>query len=287
MVKKTLLGLAAVVLLTACTKLDLTGLVMPASTEADQRVKQSLGMGLKNSPANIVATTDNYRLYVCSDVHTEEFPRRYNEFLRRQRADSTALFALQLGDLSNRQGALYNAAKTMRYDSIRDRHDTPVYSIVGNHDLFFNQWDDFKQLFGASTYVFTVTTPHYRDLYIMLDSGGGCHGRTQMNWLRGILANRDSYRHCIVGSHVNIFRTDMSQFVSGNLPLEETYELMDLLASHHVDLYLQGHDHHRCETLYGGVHYITLDCLKDGADYASYMVIDAGDGLAWNFHDDI
>lgn len=287
MVKKAPIFLTALLLLSACTKLDISGLIVPASEEANLRVRQSLGMALKSCPSNINAPADNYRLYVCSDVHTEQYPQRFSEFLHRQRNDSTALFALQLGDLSNQQGALFTAAKMMLYDSIRDRYDTPVYSIAGNHDLFFDQWEDYKQCFGPSTYAFTVTTPHYRDLYIMLDSGGGCHGKTQMDWLRNVLSNRNRYRHCIVSSHVNIFRTDMSQFMSGNLPLEETYELMDLLASNHVNLYLQGHDHHRCETYYGGVHYITLDCLKDQADYVSYLIIDAGDGLAWNFHDNI
>ncbi|MBR4773066.1 MAG: hypothetical protein IK010_01390, partial [Bacteroidales bacterium] len=81
--------------------------------------------------------------------------------------------------------------------------------------------------------------------------------------------------------------TDMSQFMSGNLPLEETYELMDLLAANNVELYLQGHDHHRKETLYGGVRYITLDCLKDDGGYGSSMTISVGSALGWQFHNDI
>ena len=287
MVKRLLVFASAFLLLTSCDKLDLTGLIAPASAEADLRVQESLKMHPKTGPQNINAAVDNYRIYICSDVHTGDISHRFSEFLSRQRGDADALFGMQLGDLSNQKGALYTAADIIRFDSSRDLYNTPVYSIVGNHDLFFGQWADFKSCFGASTYCFTVTTPNYRDLYIMLDSGGGCHGKTQMDWLRNVLKNRGQYRHCIVASHVNVFRTDMSQFMSGNLPLEETYELMDLLASNHVEAYLQGHDHHRKETLYGGVHYITLDCLKDEADYVSYLTCDVGDGLAWQFHDNL
>ena len=75
--------------------------------------------------------------------------------------------------------------------------------------------------------------------------------------------------------------------MSGNLPLEETYELMDLLSANHVDLYLQGHDHHRKETIYGGVRDMILDCLKDAASYVSYFVFDVSDGFGLTVHDDL
>ncbi len=281
MVKKMMISLWAVVLLTGCEKLDLTGLVAPASAEADQRVHESLDINAREGVRNFNVSADTYRFYACADVHTEVYPYRYAEVLRRQEADSAALFGLLLGDISNRKGAIHSIADVVAGFS------KPVMALVGNHDLFFDQWGDFKNRFGSSTYYFTVTTPHYRDLYIMLDSGGGCHGQTQMKWLRDVLKDREKYRHCVVCSHVNIFRTDLSQFVSGNLPLEETYELMDLLSANHVDLYLQGHDHHRKETVYGGVRYMILDCLKDAASYVSYFVFDVSDGFGLTVHDDL
>lgn len=287
MVKRWMMLLSALLLLTACEKLDLTGFVAPASDDANRRVKESLAMTHKGGPANIDVASDDYVVYVCTDAHTGKSHQRLSEFVRRQRADALAAFGLQLGDISNELGAMKVAAGILAYDSERDNYDTPIYGIVGNHDLFFGQWEDFKQYFGSSTYTFTVTTPNYRDLYVMLDSGGGCHGKRQMEWLRGVLANRNLYRHCVVCSHVNIFSTDNSQDLSGNLPLEETYELVDLLASKHVDLYLQGHDHHRKETIYGGVHFITLDCLRDDVDYVSYMTFEVGDGIGWTIHDNI
>lgn len=287
MVKRLFFLMTASLLLTGCNKLDLTGLLFPTSGETDQRVQQSLKMKHKGVPQNITLSTDNYRIYVCSDIHTTDHQDRFSEFMRRYRADSTCALALNLGDISNQKGAMMTAADIAAFNPQRDLYDTPIYSIAGNHDLFFGQWTDYKNCFGSSTYTFTVTTPHYRDLYVMLDSGGGCHGKTQMEWLHNTLKNRDQYRHCIICSHVNVFRNDMSQFMSGNLPLEETYELMDLLATRHVDAYLQGHDHHRSETYYGGVRYITLDCLKDDVEYVSYLVGEVGDGVAWQFHDNI
>lgn len=287
MAKKLIILLSAMMLMASCGKLDFTGFVAPASDEANRRVKESLGMPHKGGPANIDLATDDYVVYVCSDAHTGTVHHRLGEFMRRFRNDPDAAFGLQLGDLSNEPGALGTAAGILSFNPDRDLYDTPIYGIVGNHDLFFGQWEDFKQYFGSSTYTFTVTTPSHRDLYVMLDSGGGCHGKRQIEWLRKVLANRNLYRHCVVCSHVNIFYTDNSQNLSGNLPLEETYELMDLLATKNVDLYLQGHDHHRKETIYGGVHYITLDCMKDDADYVSYMTFEVGEGIGWSFHDNL
>ena len=287
MVKHTIPLILAALLVTGCHKVDLTGLVAPASAEVNQRARESLDINAERGAIDIVSPTDDYRVYVCSDIHVENDHHRFSEFLRRQRSDSEARLGLLLGDISSQPGAMETAAGIMAYQPSRDVYNTPVMTIVGNHDLFFNQWEDYKRFFGSSTYAFTVTTPNYRDLYVMLDSGGGCHGKTQMEWLREVLQTRGQYRHCVVCSHVNVFRTDMSQFISGNLPLEETYELLDILANSNVELYLQGHDHHRKETLYGGVRYITLDSLKDSVSYVSYVRLDVADGLAWTFEDNI
>ena len=198
------------------------------------------------------------------------------------RNDENVVVGLLLGDLINQKGSMRIVAEMI--DGMQTCGELmPMMTVVGNHDLFFGQWEDYKRYFGSSTYSFVVYTPNYKDLYIMLDSGGGCHGKKQMDWLRQLLKHRNEYRHCVVCSHVNIFRTDLSQFVSGNLPLEETYQLLNLLTESKVELYLQGHDHFREEVVYNGVRYVVLDCLKDGMENASWMSLHIGEGLTFDF----
>lgn len=277
---------ASILLLPSCQKIDLKGLFFPASCSVEKRIAESLDINRKKGDIILSLQSDSYRFYVSGDVHTTDYPHRFDNLMRIQRNDSAAAFGIMVGDLVTTRGAMPILAEVEKYNPSTDKFNTPTFFIVGNHDLFFNQWEDFKRLFGSSTYCFTVVTPHYKDLYIMLDSGGGCHGKSQMQWLRDQLLDRDKYRHCVVCTHVNLFRTDLSQVVSGGLPLEEVYEMVDIMTDSHVNLVLQGHDHHRKETkLSSGVTYLTLDCLKDESKNASYLIVDASSRLEYQFID--
>lgn len=64
--------------------------------------------------------------------------------------------------------------------------DKPIFSIIGNHDLFFSGWDDFRELLGPSVYWFEVDYGSGRDLFIALDSASGTLGGKQMS-RRGVI----------------------------------------------------------------------------------------------------
>lgn len=283
MVKKIVLMAAVALLAASCDKLDLAGLLMPASADVESRVKESLALNDESGPRVVSVASDSYRVYACADVHWLDDSRHLAAFVDSLRSDSLAAVGLLIGDLAGRRGAMPAVAAALRRDPAVHPYAQPLAAVVGNHDLYFGQWEDFKECFGSSTYALTVVTPNHRNLFLMLDSGGGCHGRTQMDWLRGQLAHRAEYRHVVVCTHVNLLRTDLSQFVSGNLPLEETYELLDLLAANGVSLCLQGHDHHRDVSRYDGVEHLTLDCLEDGASNASFLVVDIAERVNWRF----
>jgi predicted phosphodiesterase len=288
MVKPILKGAAvavAIVALASCGKTDISGMFWNAGASVEERVEQSLEYNRQHGDISLTLPSDNYRFYVCGDIYTEDYPHRFERMMRTQRNDSTVAFGLMLGDLVTTTGTMPVVADVAKYNPATDRYDTPEFFIVGNHDLFFNQWEDFRRLFGSSTYSFVVSTPRFRDLFVMLDSGGGTHGKMQMQWLRDRLSDRSSYRHCVVCTHVNLFRTDLSQVASGGLPREEVYELVDIMNRYNVDIILQGHDHNRNITMLDGVTYLTLDCLKDKSDSASYVVVDASERLNWHFVD--
>ena len=109
-------------------------------------------------------------------------------------------------------------------------------------------------------------------------------GEKQLAWLECVFATqRPGCRHCIVGVHTNMFRTDASQLPSTNFTLEETYRLTALFSKNNVDTVLSGHDHFRDVSVYNGVTYITLDQIKDGTSNASYMIFDMGQCVDYQF----
>lgn len=284
-IKSAAVIVAVTIIFTSCNKCDISAMFWATKPNVEERVAQSLDYNRQHGDITISLLSDNYRFYVCGDVHNDVYPHQFDKMMRVQRNDSTAAFGLTIGDLVTTAGTMHIVDEVAKYNPASDRFNTPEFFIVGNHDLFFDQWEDFMRLFGSSTYSFVVVTPHYKDLYIMLDSGSGTHGKTQLKWMCDLLKNRGNYRHCVVCTHVNLFRTDLSQVVSGGYAIEEVYELVDIMSKNNVELVLQGHDHNRKTTVLDGCTYLTLDCLKDTGKNISYVIVDAGERLDYHFVD--
>lgn len=278
-VRKKVLILAAA-LSVSCGKLDIVNMLLPLSTDVNKRVEQSLEWNKSAGTTTISVPEDSYRFYVCSDVHVEEArPARFARMVETEKEDQDAFFYQVLGDL------LFGTEHLdWITDIVLDPANDPSFVIAGNHDLFFDMWDTWRENFHTSTYYYFVKTPSATDLYIMLDSANGTLGEKQTAWLEEVIReNRPGCRHCIVSVHTNMFRTDTSQFPSTNFTLEETYRLTSLFSRSSVDLVLSGHDHVHDVSSFGGVTYITLDDIKDNTDHASYMTVDVGTGVEYAF----
>lgn len=280
MVKKAIYILAAA-LACSCGKLEIVNILFPYAQEVNERVEESLAWNAGAGVTTLTVPVDSYRFYACSDIHIEEnSPANFQAMVQKERADEGSYFYLVLGDLLFGKEHMEWVA-----DVMSDPENHPGFIIAGNHDIFYGGWEQWKELFGSSTYYFFVQTPSFKDIYIMLDSANGTLGEKQLSWLKDVLDNdRSGCRHCIVGVHTNMFRTDLSQLPSTNFTLEETYALTSLFSKTGVDLVLSGHDHFRDVTVFDGVTYITLDQIKDGTANASYLTVDAGDEVEFDFH---
>lgn len=281
---KILLIAAATLMMTGCKKLDIAGMFLHKGTDVRIRVQQSLEYNEEHGYPSVTVPNDDYRFYVCADIHAEGYPKRFAEMVRRENADTMSYFYLVLGDLIWTQEHMSHFPEIMPIEPGTHVGEDTGFMIVGNHDLFYDNWDGWRAMFHTSTYYIEVHTPHYNDLFIMLDSGSGSLGDNQTDWLKRILKDkRPNYRHCIVCLHNNLFRTDHSQLPSSNLPLEETYALMRLFADNNVDLVLQGHDHYRSIMDFEDVQYIDLDDLKDDSPQASYLTVDVSSTIGYDF----
>jgi hypothetical protein len=74
-------------------------------------------------------------------------------------------------------------------------------------------------------------------------------------------------------THTNFFYTDNSQVTSGNMPLEESFALIDFLGKQEVSLVLQGHDHYREDLTYDNVRYTVLGAINDHMDNPEYLKV--------------
>ena len=285
MVRNKLLLLAAgTLLMTGCEKLDIAGMFLHKGTDVRIRVQQSLEYNTEHGCPSVTVPNDDYRFYVCADIHAEGYPTRFAEMVRRENADTLSYFYLVLGDLIWTQEHMSHFSEIMPVKPGTHVGEDTGFVIVGNHDLFYDNWDNWRAMFNTSTYYIEVHTPHYNDLFIMLDSGSGSLGDNQTDWLKEILTDkRPNYRHCIVCLHNHLFRTDHSQLPSSNLPLEETYALMRLMADNNVNLVLQGHDHFRSIVDFEGVMYIDLDDIQDNSPQASYLIVDISSTIGYDF----
>lgn len=283
------LGMTAIIglmlVMTSCSKnIDYLGIFMTFNESPDERFAQSMAYNVEHGYDKIIGISDEYEVYVMSDIHVDFSTDNLDRFVSDYLADTMAApFALCLGDLINATG---------HWDYF-DEHVKPVsdagrkvYYTVGNHDLYFNQWPEFRSRYHTSTYLFEVQTVNgYKDLYIAIESGSGTLGVDQREWLEDVLREKHNqgYRHLIVFTHTHLFKKDMSQGHTSNFNMEETYDLLDLFDRYDVSLVLQGHSHSRDLTTFKDVTYLRVDALEDHYPDAYYTILKIGNNINFEF----
>lgn len=267
-----------------CNQLDIKGMFMPTGEGVQTRFEQSMKMN-EGLYVGTVNAEENYVVYTATDPHIDQTNRNLNTFNDALRNDAQAAFGVILGDCIDVRDNLPKYLEALAYDPDRHAYDPQIYHVLGNHDLYFRGWTNFKEQVGPSVFWFEVAFSTGKDLYISLDTATGTLGSKQTKWFRNFLTEkRENYRHCIILTHTNLFYTDNSQSSSGNMPMEEVYSLLELLGRHNVSLVLQGHDHYREDLTYDNVRYTVLGTIKDEAEAPEYLkltVSDAGISFDW------
>ncbi len=266
---------------------DMAGMFNGSSERADKRFNESMAYNEKNGYAHLIVP-ETYKVYVCTDTHVDSTTYNWETFVNSYKADLQCPFAIHLGDLvnenNNHERVFQAAAKVAgKYPAGKDT----MFYAVGNHDLYFNQWVNYKHFVPTSTYWFDTRTSSGKllDLYICVDSGEGTLGVKPLDWLRNTLKEKsqEGYRHIIVFTHTHMFKQDDSQGHTSNYSMEETYDITAVLTKYHVDMYWSGHDHSREITHYGGVTYIIVDAMEDPVEHPYYMVAEMGKNIHYDF----
>ena len=270
----------AIIIFSGCKKYDVKGLLFPNGANQDIETRFAQSVEWNNSHAEIAVSvpSGDYRFYEGADIHTETTTKNLTAMLNSARNDSAAAFVVLVGDLINQRGAFDVFAPALNFDGTTQKYDNHTFTVIGNHDLFFGQWYDYKRYFGTSVYTFEVVFPSGRDLFIVLDSANGTLGKSQLKWLKNILKSRANYRHCIIFTHTNIFKMNLPQGTS-NMPLEESYELLDLFAKNNVTMHVSAHVHTYGADVYRDVLYVTGVALSDSDKEAGYLIFDVSEKI--------
>lgn len=271
--KYIITSIITVTIFVACDKYDIQGFfVSPSKERVNERFEQSMAYNEQHQNDTLITTTqEKYLFYTASDVHVKTTAEHLAKYIDIAKSDKKSLFTTILGDITDQKKGLFIA-----HDTIENHKDNSIVRVLaGNHDIYFDQWSEYYELFGSSTYYFVVKTPTASDLFIALDSSCGSLGKKQMDWLQQILEEkRPQHRHCIIMTHTHFFDRDMSQFPTGNFSVEETAMLTNLFTKNNVNLVISGHDHHNETYNFNGVQYLVLDDIQDLDPEPTYFVVD-------------
>jgi predicted phosphodiesterase len=237
----------------------------------NKRFSQSMAWNSKHPYREIVVPSDDYSILTMADSHVGG-TNNLDSFLNiAQTTNASAV--VMAGDLTTGNTEDYDVFE----QHLPDQDSLPSFLIAGNHDLYFDGWNEFYSRFGSSTYLFTIKTPAATDLFVCLDTGGATLGDRQLEWLRNMLQTlRPDYRHCFVFSHANLF---LFRHTLSTTPLiEELHVLIELFTKNQVDMVINGHDHQQYTEFFGVTRYIVMDALKDGLSNAGYFQLRVKNG---------
>lgn len=273
---KHFLYITIILIFSACEKADMSGMIY-SDISVNERFEESMLYNSQNPFKEIVVNGDEYSIFTASDIHVGG-TNNLDIFLNHTKQQNATSVVLA-GDLCS--GHDYDF-ETL-YTHIENSNTQNLFTIVGNHDLYFEGWPVFYEKFGSSTYYFTVKTPTAIDLFICLDTGGGTLGSSQFEWFHEILdSKRHDFRRCVIFTHNNLLRLRFT--TSTNPQVEELRDLFELFAEYNVDMVVTGHDHVKGSEVFGNTVHIITDALQDGYSDAGYFIFNVKQGeIQYNF----
>lgn len=249
--------------LSSCYEFEMRGFIT-SYENANERFEQSDEWNQQNGFTEINTPENTYTIHAMGDSHVGS-TENLDTFFKQGRNKNASAMVL-VGDITTGHQNDYEVLEA--HLPVKD--SLMYFATAGNHDLYFDGWQNFYSIFGSSAYYFVVNTSSASDLFICLDTGGGTLGNKQLDWFKKLLeTKRDNYRNCTVFTHNNLFR--LRPTTSTNPMAEEIQVLIDLFTRHNVNMVVTAHDHKRNTAILGNTTHIIMDALQDSNDDASYL----------------
>jgi len=309
------LSLAIVFFTIGCDYVDLLGLF--ASSNLDERLMEKdnfvflkddernfkISVRDPSDPALVTPTPDpndpsaldpndpyKYSFIVLTDTHVEK--GNINDLKKiESEIKGDVKFVTILGDITQNGAeedfkAVFNFTRTLK---------VPCYPVIGNHDVYFGNWPQWKEHIGSTRYrvngeidSYKVNGPagtpdeeanreivntEYFTLFA-LDSANAFIGKSQVDWLEKEL--KTAKGTVFVMTHSDFFVQDKLKIQQLYDPAERA-RIMTLLRDNNdkCKMMLMGHSHEWVKKEYGDVTYISIDDYKLTQ---KYLIVTVKDG---------
>lgn len=259
--------MAGLCFLAACNN-DLFGLFGSGDLAVRLESRDSFKF-LSDTDRTLSLGTD-YSFIVLTDTHIEEGDAHGLERLASRL--NGASFVVFTGDITQ-CGYREDVEK---FIAVARSLNVPCYPVIGNHDVYFGNWREWKELIGSTRYRVEAGSASL----FFLDSANAFFGKDQLDWLeRGVKAARARNQRVFVFSHVNLFvesPVDIQQFTD----TRERARITSMLKGR-CDAMFTGHIHKRLVKNLGGVNYITIEDYRSHRTYCRVTV--SSGGISWQF----
>ncbi|GHV76401.1 hypothetical protein AGMMS49942_12220 [Spirochaetia bacterium] len=251
--------LVTVLLPTACN-VDLPGLI--ASNELDTRLESKNRFAFLSDADRNLPLGEEYSFIVLTDTHIEGGNAHGLENLKD--VLKGASFVVITGDITQ-NGRREDVRK---FIEIARTFGVPCYPVIGNHDIYFDNFSEWRELIGSTRY----RIDHSNTTLFILDSANASFGSAQLDWLQDEL--RTAKNHVFVFTHANLFvhtPGDIEQVTD----TRERARIMAILRGR-ADAMFMGHVHQRIIREAGGVDYVAIEDFRDNDTYCRVHVSENG-----------
>jgi predicted phosphodiesterase len=233
------------------------------STDIDKRLAEKDNfkyLGPRGWTTLSLKNENDYSFIVFTDTHIEDG----NAFGLEKIADvihnnSQIEFAVILGDISD-----YGAEQDIKkFIEISDLFNVPCYPVIGNHDILFNNWKNWKNLIGSTNY---HITGNGINLFI-LDSANSFFGKQQLDWLEKKIKRAKG--NTFVFTHCNFFVNGIN--IQQSSDTNERARIISILKNK-CNIVFSGHAHERYINSAGNVKYISIEDYKNKKAYCIVTV---------------
>jgi len=256
--------LSGICFFSACT-VDLPGLFV--SNDLDVRLTEQDNLTFLNKNGwTAPSFGEEYSFIAVTDVHIEDGDAWGLENLKDVIAGNGDIkFVTVLGDISQ-----FGAEEDIdRFIEIAGTLGVPCYPVIGNHDIYFNNWSVWRDRIGSTCYRIDDTD---NTTLFVLDSANAFFGKAQLDWLEKEMKTAQS--------RVFLF-THSDLFVKGPVSIQQltdTKERARIISILHdrCQMVLMGHSHTRVENKAGNIQFISIEDFKSKSVYLLVEVRNTG-----------
>lgn len=217
-----------------------------AQSGSETRFQESAALSF--GATSITPTNPNvFSFAIVGDVHMGTDATRFAQILSQSRVGGND-FVILLGDIVDK--GTKESFEVVRTAIQNSGYSGRVLPVIGNHDVFENGWQHYKDSFGPSHYAVSIGNSKF----IALDTADGTVGDAQRNWLSDELAKPKAAHTFLLSHYLPVIPTQRTYLRLADE--REAMRLMKLAQNNSVRAWLGAHYHSFISETIDGVQYV-------------------------------